>query len=990
MDDRPTGPAGPSHLPVQLTAFIGREREIETLNQLLAGLRLLTLTGAGGSGKTRLALEVARHAAPGYPDGVAWVELASLADGELVAQQVAATLGVREDPGRSATENLIAFLQTRSLLLVLDNCEHLTEACATLADVVLRECPGTRILATSREALGVGGERAWLVPALTTPDAGADPSTLAGFEAVRLFLERAQDAVAHFMLTQQNAAVVAGICRRLDGIPLAIELAAARVRVLTPGQILDRLDNAFSLLTSGSRTALPRHRTLRATIDWSYRLLTESEQALLQKLSVFAGGFTLEAVEAVCADDDLEPWEVLDLVARLVDRSLVVVREQGDAARYQLLDTVRQYACNHLQERGAQDAVQRRHAEYFLGLVRAAEPHVILFRRPWIERVDIELDNFRSAISWSHATGNDAQFGLPLTAGLIWYWYHRLLWREGLRLLEAALTGAPDADATERARALHGTGVFALYVGDLELAEQGLRAAERIWRETGNDRWLAFTLSCLTTIELTHGRPDAAEARAEECLRVARSVGDPWDFALASGYPAMAVRMWRKDWAGADLHLAEAERIFRDCDYAFGLSFVLDARAFLALQRGDLEHAEALARLVLRELATRRDEWVASRSLRVLAVVAVQRADFHRAVVLFAASDALLSSVGARSLTGERGSADAAVDHARSSLSDDVFASAWAEGAAMDFSHAMAYALPAVGTGADTANVAPVVKPVPANPSAAAVSPARISATASAAAPAALRVRALGSLEIEVDGQRLSDDAWPYARPKELLVYFLFHPQGRTREQIGVVFWPGSTAAQVKNSFHVTLHHLRKVLGSSDWVVLENDRYRINPGLSVDFDAARFDAQVTQSLRQVKAGAGPMDQLRSALTLYRGDLLEHDAARDWHLEHRGHLQRLYCDGLSALGELLMQAGDHATAAHTCLQVLAKDNLREETHRRLIRCLSLGGERARALRHYEQLVTLLREEVDTRPDAETTALYEELKQSTAGSQPELQP
>ena len=974
------------HLPIQLTPFIGRERDIEALQLSLAGVRLLTLTGAGGSGKTRLALEVARQAGPSFRDGVVWVELASLAEGELVAQQIATALGVREDAARSATESVLAFLQPRSLLLVLDNCEHLTEACAALADSVLRACPDIRILATSREALGLGGERAWLVPPLTTPGAATDVAALAGFEAVRLFVERAQDAVAQFTLSEQDAPLVAQICRRLDGIPLAIELAAARVKVLSPGQILDRLDDAFALLRGGSRTALPRHRTLRATIDWSYQLLTEAEQSLLQNLSVFGGGFTLEAVEAVCTHDDLAAWEVLDLLARLVDRSLVVVREAAGAARYHLLDTVRQYARNRLDEHAAADAAQRRHAEYYLDLARDAEPHLILARRPWMERVDAELDNFRSAVAWSHATGNDERLGLPLTTSLIWYWYHKLLWREGLRLLQAALAGAPDAPPSARAGALHGAGVFALYVGDLDLAEERLRAAETIWRATGNQRWLAFTLSCLTTIELTHGRCDAAERCAEECLRAARSTGEPWDIALASGYPVMAVRMWRKDWTGADQYLEEAERVFRDCDYSYGLSFVLDARAFVALERGELEQAEELARLALRELETRRDEWLASRSLRVLAIAAVRRNHFKRAVTLFAAAATLLSSAGARSLTGERESANADLDRARSQLSRDAFVRAWADGAAMTFTSALAYAAGAVSRAEDSASAA-LPAPTSQAPTSlvAATAGQKESTSAMRSGPAGqvvpdMTVRALGPLEIGLHGRLLGDDAWPYARPKELLVYLLFHPQGRTRDQIGVIFWPGSTAAQVKNSFHVTLHHLRKVLGSGEWVVLENDRYRINPRMSVEFDAASFESRITAALRQVTRDTGSVDELRTALALYRGDLLEHDGARDWHLEHRLHLQRLYLDGMAALGELLLQDGDHAAAEETCRRILAKDNIREDAHRRLIRCLTLAGERAQAIRHYEQLVTLLREELDTGPDAQTTGLYEELKRS----------
>jgi predicted ATPase/DNA-binding SARP family transcriptional activator len=996
----------PASLPVQLTTFIGREREIAALRHMLRSLRLLTLTGAGGSGKTRLALEVAGQSAQEYADGVAWVELATVADPDLLAQQVVAILGVREEAGRSATEALLDFLRTRALLLVLDNCEHMAEACASLAEVLLRGCPALKILATSREALGVAGERAWLVPALTLPDPDAGTKdVLAGSEAVRLFIERAQDVLSTFALTEHNAAAVAQVCRRLDGIPLAIELAAARVKVLTPEQIAQRLDNVFALLTSGSRTALPRHRTLRATLDWSYNLLSGPEQALLQRLSVFAGGFTLEAVEAVCADETLEPWEVLDLVARLVDRSLVVVSEREGSARYHLLDAVSQYAREHLREHGAEQDMQRRHAEHFLGLASEAEPHVIHARARWMQRLDSELDNFRSALGWSHETGNDERVGLPLTTALVWYWYHRLLWREGLRLLESALAGAPGAPPAARAGALHGTGVFALYVGDLGLAERRLREAEGIWRATGNDRWLSFTLSCLTTLELTNGRPEAAEAHADECLRAARATGKPWDVALASGYPAMAVRMWRKDWAGADLHLAEAERVFRDYDYGYGLSFVLDARAFVALQQGELAQAEELARLALLELEERRDEWLASRSLRVLGLAAARGNDFERAVRLVAASDALLASVGARGLTGEREHEDEILQQARGHLAEPVFERARAEGSAMDFHQALAYAATDAGSGTNATDAAGAAADddtqVRTNAPVAATTDAAGAGTADdtgarADAPVAagsrldpdpalrqqsaarLRVLALGPVEVYRDGELLRDDLWPYAKPKELLLYLLAHPQGRTREQIGVVFWPESSAAQVKNSFHVTLHHLRKVLGSNEWVTLESERYRINPEFGFELDAAIFKDQATAALRRVRAGAGSAEQLNAAVALYRGDFLDGEGTRDWYLEHRDHLQRLYIDALAALGEILILDGDYTTATETYRRILARDNLREDAHRQLILCLSRAGDRARALKHYERLLVLLREELGAEPETETTQLYERLK------------
>jgi predicted ATPase len=325
----PTPEPAPNNLPLQLTSFVGREREVADIERLLSGSRLLTLTGAGGSGKTRLALAVANDLVESFEDGVWWVELASLSDPDLVAQAVAQVLGVREAQERPLTRTLSDHLGYKKVLLVLDNCEHLVGSCAALAEALLRACSELRILATSREALGVAGESAWLVPSLDLPEQQPPIEELTGYEAIHLFVERARAAVSTFELTEHNAGAVVRLCRRLDGIPLAIELAAARVRVLSVEQISSRLEDSFGLLTSGSRTALPRQRTLRATIDWSHELLGEKEKVFFHRLSVFAGGFTLEAAEAVCAGEGIERVEVLDLISRLVDKSLVLVTGRG-------------------------------------------------------------------------------------------------------------------------------------------------------------------------------------------------------------------------------------------------------------------------------------------------------------------------------------------------------------------------------------------------------------------------------------------------------------------------------------------------------------------------------------------------------------------------------------------------------------------------------------------------------------------------------------
>ena len=406
------GDDGKHNLPLARTSFIGRERETLEVKRLLAMTRLLTLTGVGGSGKTRLALKVASDLAGAYPDGAWLVELASLSDPELVPQAVAKALGVREQPGRPLTETLEDALRARKMLLVVDNCEHLIEAVVRLVDALLDSCPGLRVLATSRETLSAAGEVAWVVPSLTVPDPQrpSTPQELEAYESVRLFVERARQRDPSFVLTPRNGPAVAQVCRRLEGIPLAIELAAARIGVLPVEQIAERLDDSLRFLTSGGRTALPRQRTLRATLEWSHELLGEPERKLFRRLSVFAGGLTLEAAEAVGAGDGIGQHDVLDLLSKLVDKSLVVAEaspgEEG-ALRYRMLEPLRQYGQERLEESGQAQRVRRRHAEYYLALAEGADAQgaerELNAARPvaWLKRMESEHANLRAALNWS-------------------------------------------------------------------------------------------------------------------------------------------------------------------------------------------------------------------------------------------------------------------------------------------------------------------------------------------------------------------------------------------------------------------------------------------------------------------------------------------------------------------------------------------------------------------------------------------------------------
>ncbi len=398
----------PHNLPVQLTSFIGREKEMGEIKKLLTGTHLLTLTGIGGTGKTRLSLQVAADLIDEFPGGVWLVELAPLRDPALVEQTLATVMGVHEQPGCLLSDQLVEYVRDKHVLLILDNCEHVLEACAQLANLLLRSAPELKILATSRVHLNLAGETTYPVPPLALPEPGRAVTVhaLAQYEAVRLFIERAIAVQPSFSVTNENAPAVAQICTRLDGVPLAIELAAARIRHLSPDQISSRLDDRFNLLTGGSRAALPRQQTLRAALDWSYDLLSMAERTLFNRLAVFAGSFSLEAVEAICIDEVgstpspcvIFATQVLDLLSALVDHSLVSLQERNAENRYILLETVRQYALEKLQTSGELPSLQDRHLAYYLKIAQEGETHVYRGRSTWMKRFETEYDNFRAAM----------------------------------------------------------------------------------------------------------------------------------------------------------------------------------------------------------------------------------------------------------------------------------------------------------------------------------------------------------------------------------------------------------------------------------------------------------------------------------------------------------------------------------------------------------------------------------------------------------------
>jgi predicted ATPase/DNA-binding SARP family transcriptional activator/Tfp pilus assembly protein PilF len=686
-------PSSAHNLPRHLTTFIGREQEIADVARVLSGARLLTLTGAAGCGKTRLALRVAADLVAAYPDGVWFVDLTPVADPALVARSVASVLGVREAPGQALVESLTAALRQRQLLLVLDNCEHLAEACGDLAAALLVACPGVRLLATSRQALKVPGELLWGVPPLALPNGGASlsPEALLAYDAIRLFVERAVAVQPAFRLGARNAAAVVEICRRLDGLPLAIELAAARMKVLTPQQIAARLDDRFRLLAGAGRTATTRHRTLEAALAWSHDLLSQQERCLLRRLSVFSGGWTLEAAEAVCAGEGIATGEVLDLLAELVDKSLVLVETQGGEARYRMLETVREYGQARLREAGETARVRARHLRWFVERAERIEP--LLWgaeQAAWFDRLEREHDNLRAALEWS--LDRDPPAGLRL-AGAVWrFWKMRDHFAEGRRWAERVLAVAPDRTAA-RARLLGGAGYLAADQGDLTGARAFHEEGLAIFREVGDQRGAARALTDLGITAARGGDLAGARAFHEESLALYRALGDRRGTAYALNNLGLALAD-EEDCPAARAAFEESLSLFRDVGDPRGIAISLTNLGSVVYRQGDA----ASARRCLEESLSIKQELGEKRGLAVLleefAGLAASRGEAERAARLYAAVEALADEIGARTpLSDFRAHHARCVASVRAVLGERRRASAWAEGRAMTLEQAIEYAL---------------------------------------------------------------------------------------------------------------------------------------------------------------------------------------------------------------------------------------------------------------------------------------------------------
>ena len=742
--DQPNQKPRPRHnLPPELTSFIGRKQEIEQIGRLVSqqsGGRLLTLTGPGGTGKTRLALQAAASLVDIFSDGVWLIELGPLADPELVARKVATVMGLRDAPGRRMTDLLVDNLRAKQLLLVLDNCEHLIQACAELAEKLLNTCPHLTILATSREALGVAGERPFPVSSLSMPD---EPYNAAMFaisecEAVHLFVERANAVLPGFAMDNRNAFTITTICQQLDGNPLAIELAAARMQLLTVEQIANRLDNRFELLSGGRRTDLPRHRTLAAMIDWSYDLLSEPERVLLRRLSVFAGGWTLEAAEAVGGDSDLP---VLDVLTRLVNKSFVVAeRRHGQESRYKLLESIRHYALAKLAASSEAAPARQRHAACYLALAELLtdpiHPTLCEIYPGWLERMELEIDNLRVALRWSQSPQASPELALRLAAAAWTLWWGHGLWREGQTWLEDALA-RPGADGAEcalaRATVLVKLGYAFGLQGEYAAGLTQLTKSLAIFQCAGDRRWSAYVLAALGWTAREHGDANTARLRLEESLALYRDLGD--DSGLGDTLNTLgevAVMMEDTAWARTLLeqalalnrtlprnenniswslnHLGHAAQLqgdyqqaarhhqeslaqFRELGELLGIAYCDHGLGETALAQGNAALALGHLRAALASFRDMGDRAGMAWCLAGLAGAAVLVEEPERAAWLWGAGEALRQSIGARDAPASRATRERLIAAARDQLGEAAFTAHWVAGGASPLTEAVERAL---------------------------------------------------------------------------------------------------------------------------------------------------------------------------------------------------------------------------------------------------------------------------------------------------------
>jgi predicted ATPase/DNA-binding SARP family transcriptional activator len=1074
----------PNNLPVFLTSFIGRAADIAALKHDLHGARLLTLTGPGGCGKTRLAHQVATELLAQFRDRAWWCDLAGVTDPAHVTWAIATVLGLARREDTTALDSVTTALRGQQALLVLDNCEHVLAACAAFSQAVLRACPGVRLLATSLQPLRLPEEQVWPVPPLALAAASGINENLEP-DAVCLFVDRAARVVATFRLTAQNRPAVDAICRQLDGLPLALELAAARTRLLTVEQIAERLADAFGLLTRGSLSSLSRHQTLRTAIDWSYQFLSRDERVLLQRLSVFAGPFTLSMVEAVCSDQ-IGPAGMLDLLDGLADKSFVTLlrRDTDGEAHCRLLEVVRQYARQRLEDAGEATLIRDHYLACNVAWAeKSAENLTGPGRGGWLLQFESRLEHFRAALRWA-CTGLRVEAGLRLAGALGRYWMTSGLgegrsWLEELLHLEAAAVaaGAPPVTGTVRAWALLFSGRLAVRQGDpAHGLRRGLESlAQFLALADGPGRLAALNLLALASQDTNDYA--GAEASYAEALALSRQlhadrmtgvllvnqglmyyeqqdyrrVAPIWaaaydiiarldDYSIASRDNLACLAMMTGSLAHAkDLLERELQRVGPAGDPLAAAALIMDLGE-VARRQGDFERAqesllEALARqqrlgdqnriaetlanlgslarnrgalttaqayyersltcigsagytrltsqvktglgLILAAQAQDEEALAVFReSLRLalaghhqlcriealegIAAVLVRQGATQRAALWLAATERAREALGASVPPVERARADQLIEHLRDTLGVERLAVLRAQAAKLSAEQLNQEAL-------GEAQSQPVLQPV-----------------ARPAAGTELRVLALGAIQVFAGPRLLTPADWTYAKSKELLFYLLSRGPA-TKAQIGLDLWPEASPAQLRAAFHSALHHLRRALGNPDWIVHDSGDYSVRADATLKYDVWTFDDHLRQARLAMKAASSPpagraraIAQLQAAAELWRGDFLANAEAGDWALFQREALRQALFDGLLLLADLNFAEALYPAAARAYQRALTLDGYLELAHRGLMRCYARQGEAAQAVRHYQDLRQLLKDELGTAPSPETALLYDRIR------------
>jgi predicted ATPase/two-component SAPR family response regulator len=920
---------------------------------------------------------------------------------------------VSEQPDISPTDTLADFLRSRRILLILDNCEHVIESCAALVNALLGACEDLRVLATSREPLRVAGEANWAAPSLSMPDAEPinDLRVLSRYESVQLFVERARSRSPRFALTRENAGAVADICRRLDGIPLAIELATARLGVLAVEQICERLEDSLGFLTTGERARAPRQRTLRAALEWSYELLTEPERRLFGRLSAFAGGWTLEAAEAVGARSGVHEGEVLDVLASLVDKSLVLAEVSADGVRrYRLLETVRQHAAEKLAASGEEKSVRQRHGLFFLEMAERSEPELGGTEQvAWLDRLERDLDNLRTALGWFRES-EQSEANLRL-AGALWrYCYLHGHYEEGLGWLEGALARGGPTPRSYQAQTLLGAGFLALLQCEYDRARDRLEDALALYGGLGDDRGVASASQMLGSIARERGDYARSEALHEEGLAIWRKLGDEAGEAQALNYLGYVAWLQEKHerakelceevllrfrrlgdneiiawamisqaaaalYAGDRRHartlLGESCTLSEGAGYKEGIAWSLNLLGVLTHREGDHRWATDLLRESLEGHMDLGDRWRAASVLDALATTQCAQRRLESAACLFGAAQAVREAISVPVPLCERADHEESISATRAELGEAAFDVAFSKGRAMSPLQAAEYApreltIHSQETSTDLAST----DGPPAE---------RAEDVADAPAPdaASLRILALGAARVEKDGQPLDSADW-IQKPRELLYYLLSHPP-RTKEQIGLALWPEASTSQLRSSFHDTVYRLRRALGAKEWVSFNKGRYTFDRSLDYSYDVEAFEEGLSKARRvKAEAPAQAIRRLQEAVDLYGGDFLDDFADAGWAMDRQDELRREYGEALLLLARLLSNENRHAESADAYRKAIAHDRFMEEAHRGLMRSHAALGERGRALKHYEDLTGLLDDQLGASPAPETTELYRSIR------------